>query len=303
MKTNLSWEEIDERAEQLALTISKTKRRLPLYIYPVPRGGIPAALIVRNKLENLNHPSILVEKFANSNLIIDDIINSGKTRNQFCDEIEDENNFFALINKQTPQDKDIGWVIFPWERMNNEGEGQGPVENIRRLLEYIGEDPERDGLKETPERVLNSYEKLYEGYSQNADDLVKVFNQKCDEIILLKNIEFYSTCEHHMLPFFGKAHIAYIPQNKVIGISKLARILEMFSRRLQIQERICNQVTETIKRILNPQGCACILEAQHFCMTSRGVEKQHSIVVTSSLKGVFLEKSTARAELMSMVKK
>ena len=192
------------------------------------------------------------------------------------------------------------WVSFPWERMTND---DGPVENIRRLIEYIGEDPKRAGLLETPERVIKTYEKLFGGYVNKQERLITIFKDDCDEMVLLKDIEFYSTCEHHMLPFFGKAHIAYIPNEMVIGISKLARILEMYARRLQIQERICQQVTHAINKALAPLGAACVLEAQHFCMTSRGVEKQKSIMVTSSLTGVFKEgESKARAEFMNFIK-
>ncbi|GAG88950.1 unnamed protein product, partial [marine sediment metagenome] len=143
---------------------------------------------------------------------------------------------------------------------------------------------EREGLKETPKRVSKSFAKLYGGYAMKASDHMKTFSDGvCDEMVIVKDIEFFSTCEHHMLPFFGRAHIAYIPNKKVIGVSKLVRILEVYARRLQIQERICQQVTEALDTNLSPLGSACVLEAQHFCMTARGVEKQHSIMVTSSL--------------------
>jgi GTP cyclohydrolase I len=178
----------------------------------------------------------------------------------------------------------------------------GVEENIRRILEYIGEDTSRDGLLETPKRVIASYQKLFGGYAVNPKDIIKVFDDTCDEMVILKNVEFYSTCEHHMLPFYGKAHIAYLPNRKVMGISKLARILEIYARRLQIQERLCRQVTEMIDTFLAPKGSACILEAQHFCMTSRGVEKQNSIMVTSSLTGNFKTNQETRAEFMKLIK-
>lgn len=174
---------------------------------------------------------------------------------------------------------------------------------IDGIIRYIGDVPSREGLTETPERVLKSFDKLYGGYGQKVEDVVKVFTDgSCDEMVLLKNIELYSTCEHHMLPFFGQAHIAYIPKGKVIGVSKLARILEIYSRRLQIQERICQQVTTALDKVLEPIGSACILEAQHFCMTARGVEKQKSIMVTSSLTGEFKNNADARSELMHLIK-
>ncbi len=160
-------------------------------------------------------------------------------------------------------------------------------------------------MKETPEIVIKSYEKLFGGYAHDLNtikDLIKVFESDCKEMVLLKNIEFYSTCEHHMLPFFGKAHIAYIPNKTVIGISKLARILEVFSRRLQIQEQIGTQVTDALQKLIDPIGAACLLEAQHFCMTSRGVEKQNSIMVTSNLTGSFLTEPMVREEFFNMIK-
>ena len=144
---------------------------------------------------------------------------------------------------------------------------------------------------------------MFGGYKQKPADVIKVFDDDCDEMVLVKDIEFFSNCEHHMLPFSGKAHIAYIPNGKVIGVSKLVRILEIYTRRLQIQERICQQVTEAIQGMLNPLGAACVLEATHNCMTSRGVEKQHSIMVTSSLTGVFKDRSEVRNEFISMIGK
>ncbi|OFZ37789.1 MAG: GTP cyclohydrolase I FolE [Bdellovibrionales bacterium RIFOXYD12_FULL_39_22] len=177
---------------------------------------------------------------------------------------------------------------------------------ITNIFEYLGENPTREGLKESPARIVKSWERLFGGYLQDPKDVLTTFKEDnvvpFNQIILLKDIEFYSTCEHHFQPFIGKAHVAYIPENKVIGISKLARILEIYARRLQIQERIGNQVTETIMTVLGAKAAACIIEAKHLCMASRGVEKQNSIMVTSSLKGTFLENPKSRQELMSLIK-
>jgi GTP cyclohydrolase IA len=309
-KTNLTWEEVSERAAKLAhiilhlpniTSILSKKGPQPIKIFGVPRGGIPAALLVAQELAQYHINSIMVDLYGQCHIAIDDIIDSGKTRDSYIDEYEDEEEFFALVDKQTEQDKDIGWVVFPWERMANESEG--PEENVRRLLEYIGEDPDREGLKDTPARVIKSYKTLFGGYEQKPEDIITIFkDHDCDEIVLLKGIEFYSTCEHHMLPFYGKAHIAYIPNDKLVGISKLARILEIFSRRLQIQERLCKQVTGAIEELLEPLGAACVLEAQHLCMTCRGVQKQNSVMTTSSLTGVFRTDARARSEFMSMIK-
>jgi GTP cyclohydrolase IA len=172
---------------------------------------------------------------------------------------------------------------------------------IRKIIEHIGEDPLREGLLETPSRVIKSWKELYAGYQMNVEDHFKLFDEGYDELVILDNIEMYSTCEHHMLPFIGKAHIAYIANGKVIGASKLARILEVYSRRLQVQERIGKQVVDALMEHLNPKGAACIIEAKHLCMSARGVQKQHSVMKTSSMRGCFLTSTAARTELMSLI--
>ena len=177
---------------------------------------------------------------------------------------------------------------------------------IVEILKYLGEDSNREGLKDTPSRVIKSWDRLFGGYLQDPEDVLTTFEEDDviphDQIILLKDIEFYSTCEHHMLPFVGKAHVAYIPSDKVVGISKLARIVEIYSRRLQIQERVGNQVSHALMEHLNAKGAACIIESKHFCMTCRGVEKQNSVMVTSSLRGVFLNRNETRQELLKLIK-
>jgi GTP cyclohydrolase IA len=171
------------------------------------------------------------------------------------------------------------------------------------ILNHIGENPTREGLVETPNRVVKSWKEIYKGYSQNPADVFTTFDSGAyNQIVLLKDCELYSMCEHHMLPFYGKIHIAYIPTNKVIGISKLARLADIYSRRLQIQERIGEQITNDLMTYLQPLGAAVIIEASHMCMRMRGVEKQHSIMVTSSMRGVFLDKPEARMELMQLIK-
>jgi GTP cyclohydrolase I len=170
--------------------------------------------------------------------------------------------------------------------------------SIREILSYIGDDPNREGLKDTPRRIIKSWDKLFGGYKKSLQDVAQVFKDgACDEMVILKDIEFYSTCEHHFLPFFGKIHIAYIPDGKVIGISKLARITEIFARRLQIQERLVAQIADGIMELLSPKGVMVVCEAQHFCMTSRGVEKQNSIMVTSAIRGIFTENEVRQEAL------
>ena len=303
IKKELTWDDIDARASMVAFTIWSvhSKKDICISLYGVPRGGVYAAQAVALHLAYANHASRLVENASEADFIIDDIMDSGRTRQGFID--VDDRDFFALVDYQG-KDKDLKgtWISFPWERMNTE---TGIEDHITRLIAFMGDDPEREGLIETPDRVIRSYEKLFGGYNTIIDkNLIKVFkNDGYDEMILMKDIPFFSTCEHHIIPFFGKAHIAYIPGNHIIGISKLVRIMEGFTRRLTIQERICQQITETLQSLLKPAGVACVLEAQHLCMMARGVEKYSSILVTSSLTGVFKEKIETRNEFMSMIGK
>lgn len=175
---------------------------------------------------------------------------------------------------------------------------------ISGMLAAIGEDPQRDGLKDTPARVAKSWAELYGGYRKSPKEILsRVFEQQFDEMIIVKDIEFFSMCEHHMLPFFGKAHVAYIPQNgKVVGLSKIARLVECFARRLQLQERLTAQVGQAIVEHLSPLGVAVIVEAKHTCMMMRGVTKQSSAMVTSYLNGLLKTDSASRAEFLSLVK-
>ncbi len=175
--------------------------------------------------------------------------------------------------------------------------------NLKAQLQYIGEDPEREGLKDTPNRIIRSWDELFAGYKQDPRDLLRHFDAETyDQIVLLKNIELYSMCEHHMLPFSGVAHVAYIPNGSVLGISKLARLVDIYARRLQIQERLGEQVTGFLMEEVGTLGAACVIEASHMCMRMRGCSKQNSTMVTSSLKGVFLHDASARQELMQLIR-
>lgn len=177
---------------------------------------------------------------------------------------------------------------------------------VETIFKYLGEDKDREGLQGTPDRMIKSWDRLFGGYNMDPKDILTTFEEDAaiphNQIILLKDIEIYSTCEHHFLPFSGRAHVAYIPRKKIVGVSKLARILEIYSRRLQIQERIGNQVSQSLMDLLDAQAAACIIEAKHSCMTCRGVEKQHSVMVTSSLRGTFLSQSDTRIELMNLIR-
>jgi GTP cyclohydrolase I len=171
------------------------------------------------------------------------------------------------------------------------------------LLARIGEDPTRDGLLNTPRRMEKSMAFLTQGYKQSVEEVLHgaLFDVDYDEMVIVKDIEFYSLCEHHLLPFFGKAHVAYVPQGKVIGLSKLPRIVDVFARRLQVQERLTHQVAEAINEAIHPQGVAVVMEAAHLCMMMRGVEKQHSQTVTSAMLGVFKTQPQTRTEFLALV--
>jgi GTP cyclohydrolase I len=175
---------------------------------------------------------------------------------------------------------------------------------IRGVLEALGQDPERDGLQRTPDRVEKALRFLTNGYTADVEAIVNgaIYEVKYDEMVIVKDIEFFSMCEHHMLPFYGKVHIAYLARNKVIGLSKLPRLVDVFARRLQIQERMTQQIAETIQELLDPVGVGVIAEAQHFCMMMRGVEKQHSGTVTSAMLGAFRTNKETRDEFLSLIK-
>ena len=177
-------------------------------------------------------------------------------------------------------------------------------ELIREMLVRLGEDAAREGLVRTPERVHKAYDFLTKGYREDPEALLKgaLFTVTYDEMVIVKDVEMFSLCEHHMLPFFGKVHVAYIPNGKVIGLSKIPRLIELFSRRLQIQERLTTQIAETIQKVIEPQGVGVVVEARHLCMMLRGVEKQHSSAVTSSMLGCFRNEEETRSEFLSLIR-
>jgi GTP cyclohydrolase I len=174
---------------------------------------------------------------------------------------------------------------------------------IRDLLAYLGEDPDREGLLRTPERVIRAYRFLTEGYRKDVDALFNeaFFTEEYDEMVLVKDIEFESLCEHHLLPFLGRAHIGYLPDRKIVGLSKIPRLVEHFARRLQVQERMTKQIAETMMEKLNPLGVAVVVEARHLCMVMRGVEKQHSTMTTSHMLGKFRDVQATRLEFMNLI--
>ena len=176
---------------------------------------------------------------------------------------------------------------------------------ILDLLKEIGEDPEREGLQKTPHRVAKSWTTFAKGYKQTPEEVVgdAVFNERCDEVVAVKDIDFFSLCEHHLLPFKGVAHVGYLPEKKIIGLSKIPRIVDIYARRLQVQERLTQQVADALQDVLSPKGVAVVIEAEHLCMQMRGVEKKSSFMITSAVRGAFRENNKTREEFLSIIGK
>ena len=277
----LTWGDVSEALE----SIDKPGNT----IYGVPKGGMIAAGFLEQ--------ATITPYPDEANIILDEIVDSGRTRQKYLDKYPDA-KFVALFEKRDE------WLVFPWEKDHPNAQGDTIQENITRMLQFIGEDPSREGLRETPNRIAKAWEnELFIGYKQKPEDLLTTFaTDGYDQIVLCRDIELFSMCEHHMLPFTGVAHVAYIPNERVIGISKLARLVDIYSRRLQIQERIGEQVTTALMEHLKPKGAACVINAVHMCMRMRGCQKQHSSMTTSSIKGVFLDDARARQELMELIR-
>ncbi len=193
-------------------------------------------------------------------------------------------------------------VIYPTEVTTFRSRGE---QLVSHLLDELGEDPSREGLLATPSRVWKSLSFLTDGYGQDAAEVVgdAVFEERYDELVVVRDIEFFSLCEHHMLPFFGRAHIAYLPDGKIVGLSKLPRLVDLFSHRLQVQERLTTQIADALEEVLQPRGVAVVLEGSHLCMMMRGVQKQNSQTVTSAMRGTFKDDARTRAEFFELIKR
>jgi GTP cyclohydrolase I len=275
----LSWADVEKRIKEMNIKDKK--------IWGIPRGGSIVAGLARQ------HGAIVVDTPQEADVAVDDIIDSGATQALIKQTYQLET--YSLINKV--KDGINEWVHFPWE----ESPEQDIEMSIARILQYIGEDCLRDGLIETPKRVVASWKQLFGGYGANPEDIMKWFIDDTDEMIISKNIQFFSTCEHHMLPFFGKASVAYIPEGRVLGLSKLSRIVDVYSRRLQTQEHLTRQIGEVLQAQVESVGVH--IEAEHLCMKSRGVNQQESTMITNYLTGAFRENTDARNEFLMAVNK
>lgn len=273
---------------------------MTINLYGVPRGGIPAAYAIQAQwnMTNVDTPCVVLDTPDDAHFIVDDLIDSGRTRDHML-ELYPNKPFVALFDKGQFDT----WVIFPWERAETKDTS---AEDIPiRLMQYIGEDVTRQGLRETPTRFINAWRHWGGGYKQKPEDILKVFEdggEQYDEMVLVNNIPVYSHCEHHLAPFFGVAHVAYIPDGRIVGLSKLSRLVDIFSRRLQVQERLTYQIANALQDALKPKGVAVSISCRHLCMESRGIQRQGSATVTQYLTGVFRDDDKARAEFMGAIK-
>ena len=282
-------------------------------VYGIPRGGIPAAyaLQVAGLKGRQQHRVIyeMVDTPLTADLILDDLIDSGITMNRYM--VDCPNKTYAALFSKAQESRGrvfIGpvlpdtWLVFPWE-----GNAENSAADIpTRLLQFIGEDPAREGLRETPARFLKAWGEWTSGYSQDPAEVLKTFEDGSngyDEMVLVRDIPVYSQCEHHLAPFFGKAHVAYIPNGKIAGLSKLSRLVDVFSRRLQVQERLTVQIADAMQEHLSPRGVGVVIECRHLCMESRGIERSGATTVTSAMRGALMDKPEARAELLSLIRR
>jgi GTP cyclohydrolase I len=298
-KTKLTHGEVGGLVGDLLQKFGALNLRGPgVSVYAVPRGGVPVAYLLAGRAPGLR----VVDDPMIAHVFVDDIIDSGRTRDRY--QTTYQKPFLALVDKLgDPAHAQMGWVVFPWE-LCEDGADENIEENIVRILEFIGEDPSREGLHDTPKRVAAAWLEWTSGYRVDPQELIRCFSdggEGYDEMVLVRQIPFYSHCEHHMAPFFGTVDVAYIPNGRIIGLSKIPRIVEVFARRLQVQERLTAQIAMALMKGLEPKGVAVSIRARHLCMESRGVHKQGSDTVTNVLLGVFRVSPPARAEFMSAI--
>ena len=298
-KKIFTWGEFDKAMEILAEKMLKSKKKS---IYGIPRGG---SYIAYSLSKLLSIPIVDFERISQSTFIVDDIVDSGATRRKYS------NNMFGSIHARSyiPPDvlqnlvfcfyEDL-WVVYPWEGCDKLS---GPEDSVLRLIEFVGANPNSEGLKDTPRRVIRVLEEMCAGYKVDPSNILKTFEDgSCDEMIVLKDIDFCSICEHHLLPFFGKVHVGYIPNGKVVGVSKIARVVDTYARRLQIQERLTSQVANFLMEKLSPKGVMVSCEADHLCMKIRGVKKQNSTMITSAVRGSFKDQKEVRDEFLRLIR-
>lgn len=286
----VTWEEFEDLCDKFQTKVRKVIfRRKSVSVYGIPVGGW---FVARETVKNLSF--LERNPMISQTLIMDDIVDSGKTIKPYVKQGFATASLFLKDGASVKPDvwleevpRDC-WVLFPWE-------AEREIEDsVQRIIEFIGENPSREGLVDTPKRVIKAWEEFCIGYSQDPKEVLHenaLFTEhnEYDQIIVLKDIEFFSNCEHHMLPFYGKVDIGYLPSKKVAGVSKLIRMVNVFSRRLQIQERLTQEIADAIQDVLKPRGVGVVIEAVHLCMMGRGVKQGNAKMLTSAMRGSFLE--------------
>ncbi len=283
-------------------------------IYGIPRGGVSAAYLLALAFRSRGFAVDLVSSAASAQIITDDIWDTGATMRRVMGEASSIRKdlqpvvLFARSKEATPSWVQVGefiessnWLVFPWENSIEASAEDIPI----RLLRFIGENPERPGLAETPARFIKAWQHWSGGYQEKPEDILKVFEdgaEKYDQLLIQRDIPIYSHCEHHLAPFFGVAHIGYMPDKKIVGLSKLSRIVDIFSRRLQVQERLTEQIAHALWEHLQPRGVIVVLQCRHLCMESRGIERAGTSTITSSIEGMLRELPALRAEFFSLLK-
>lgn len=292
-KLRPSWDALEAEAERLA---KRWHNRGIEAVYGIPQGGTPVAVMVADSLG----AEVLLREPERGNhvLIVDDLVDSGRTGERWLGW-----SFDALYRKpHSPESlageatEVEGWIVFPWER----GEA-GPEDAVTRLLDYIGDDPSREGLADTPARVVRALAEMTCGYRMDAGEaLGTVFNETSDEMVVLSGIRLASMCEHHLLPFTGTVTIGYVPDGQVVGLSKMARIVEVYGRRLQVQERLTGQLADAMWEYVRPLGVGVVVKATHQCMAVRGVNEPHGVMTTSAMRGIFQHSPATRDEFLRL---
>lgn len=308
IKKRLSIADCREAAARLALSITSSLPHITnddraIRVYGVPRGGIPAAALLCAEINRLAmmkpYYAILTDDPEKAHILFDDLIDSGATMRRYRANGHTQ-PFYALFDKEKQGIKD--WLIFPWEE-REDGKDTSAEDIVVRLLQRIGEDPSREGLLETPRRVIKAWEEWAIGYKMDPKSVLKTFEDGAEgtnELVIVHNIPVVSKCEHHLADISGIAHVGYIPSGKIVGLSKLPRLVEVFSRRLQVQERLTQQIADALVEHLNPVGVGVIIRASHACMSTRGVKIHGSVTTTSAMRGALLNQQGARAEFLSL---
>lgn len=300
MKHYVTPQGVTEQAQRVASDLALTGK-YTFSLYGIPRGGVPAAYAVAAALATGPHYRIptVVTHAPDADFFIDDIYDSGATERKWLEQFPGK-GFAVLFDKRKAEFSDK-WLVMPWEAKDEDPTSdESATDNIVRLLQYIGENPDREGLRETPARVLKAWKEWASGYDADPAAVLKTFEDGAtDGMVIVHNIPIVSKCEHHLADIVGHAHVAYIPQGRIVGLSKIPRLVNVFARRLQVQERLTDQIADALEQHLGALGVGVLLRASHHCMSTRGVNIHGSATTTCALRGV-LKDGTPRAEFLQL---